>query len=192
MGFLDDWRKNNPVLMEVEEDEARNDGGFEDGEVEVRRKEQCGDDIHKKRKPDRETKRVYNNTYRNKNKKRINASRRVYEQTPLGAYKKCKRRAQSKKQRWDISFENWVQVWNSCPKIWDDELAEYRLAWTMRGNDIQRNTQMRRKDVSKGWIVSNVEIIYRNQTIPEHGILAEWDWKTNAPSETFNIPEELK
>lgn len=168
MGFLDDWRqdrKNEPIIVE------------EEVHKEVRKEVR----EHKTSKVDRAVKRIYDSTYRNKNKVRINAQRRQRDQKPLGAYNKARRRAKGKGQYWDLSFDNWLHVWTSCPKIFDDSVGIYRMAWTMRGGDIQRNTQMRRKDLSKGWVVSNVEIIYRNQPVPEHGILAEWDWKTNSP-----------
>lgn len=125
--------------------------------------------------------RVYNNAYRTRNKDRLNAVRKRYDTTPKGAYNKARHRAIAKKQEWDISFKNWWQVWNACPKIYDDTMAQYRTAWEMRGSNINENTQMRRRDLGKGWIVSNVEIIYRNQPIPEHGIVAPWDWDRGCP-----------
>jgi hypothetical protein len=129
---------------------------------------------------------IYAANYRNKHKDRINQQRRDKEQEPLGAYKKARRRAKYKGQHWDISFDNWFQVWNSCPKIFDDSMGLYRHAWQMRSGDIQKGTQMRRIDADRGWIATNVEIIYRNQPIPAHGIVALWDYKRDKPS----IPEE--
>ena len=170
--FLERWRlKQKIVLEELDdiEDDTREESDTTSAKTD-------GEDRISK-----EDKRIYNNTYRNKNKTKINRARRLYEQTPTGAYNKSKRRARSKKQEWTISLTNWVNVWSSCPKVYDDSTGTYRLAWTMRGGDIQKNTQMRRKDVSKGWMVGNVEIVYRNQPIPAHGILAPWDWKRNKP-----------
>ena len=181
MSFLDDYRKEQkiekPEVTTKHEVREQSGGDRHDG-VDVHGEEQCGESLQK----ERQAKRVYNNAYRNKNRTRINAQRKRFDQTPQGAYNKCRRRATGKGQKWDISLENWVHVWSSCPKIYDDQVGEYRLAWSMRGNDIQQNTQMRRKDVSKGWHVNNVEIIYRNQPIPAHGILPEWDWGRKEPS----------
>ena len=132
------------------------------------------------------TKRIYASNYRNKHKDTINKQRRLNEQEPVGAYKKAARRAKYKKQRWDITFDNWFHVWNSCPKVFDDSTNTYKHAWQMRGGgNLQKHTQMRRRDTNLGWIVSNVEIMYRNQSIPDHGIVALWDYQRDAPS----IPE---
>lgn len=130
---------------------------------------------------ERLTKRIYAANYRNKHKERINAQRRLLEQEPVGAYKKARRKAIYKKIPWEISYENWWNVWASCPKIFDDERGVYRQAWAMRSNDIQRGTQMRRINPDKGWYVSNVQIVYRNQPIPEHGIVAPWDFRNDRP-----------
>jgi len=129
--------------------------------------------------------RIYASNYRNKHKAHINKQRRAQEQEPLGAYKKARRRAKYKKQQWDISFDNWFQVWNACPKIFDDGLGIYQYAWQMRSGDIQKGTQMRRKDTNLGWTARNAEIVYRNQPIPVHGIVALWDYKRDEPT----VPE---
>jgi hypothetical protein len=57
----------------------------------------------------------------------------------------------------------------------------------MRSGDIQKGTQLRRKDPHRAWLVSNVEIIYRNQPIPAHGIVSPWDFKRGKPV----LPKEI-
>jgi len=127
------------------------------------------------------TKRSYANTYRNKNKERINKMRRMRDATPKGVFNKAKGRAKQSKQRWNLEFTNWWHAWNASPKVYDDSAGVYRTAWEMRNGDVQKGTQLRRIDTSKPWQVTNVHVVYRNQPIPEHGIIAPWDFKRSKP-----------
>ena len=127
------------------------------------------------------TRRSYANTYRNKNKERINRLRRERDKEPRGAFNKARRRARGKGQKWNLTFDNWYQAWLACPQIFDDSVGYHRLAWDMRSGDIQKGTQLRRKDPHKPWQVTNIEIIYRNQPIPAHGIVSPWDFKRGKP-----------
>jgi len=171
--FIDDWRKRTIDTREVQDD-----GGVSPKDVPK---------LPSTPTKDVSTRRIYAANYRNKHKERINQQRRDQEQEPLGAYKKARRRAKYKKQKWDISFENWFHVWNSCPKIYDDEMGIYRHAWQMRSGDLQKGTQMRRIDPDKGWMVTNVEIVYRNQPVPAHGVVALWDYKRGKPGELTSL-----
>jgi hypothetical protein len=125
--------------------------------------------------------RVYNNSYYHRNKERLNAKRKAKRKTPRAIFKKCRRKASERKQAWTLTYEQWLAVWQACPKIFNDISGGYEFAWNMRGPDVNKNTQMRRIDTRKGWTPSNVTIMYRNQIVPEHGILSPWDWKTNRP-----------
>ena len=177
MDFLDKWRVNR---------DTREGTGIEratDGRQTGAKEPVSSADLKVSRTPSNEDRRIYAANYRNKNKAAINAQRRAQEQEPMGAYKKARRRARYKKQPWDISFDNWFHVWNSCPKIYDDMEGMYRHAWSMRSGDIQKGTQMRRLDTNKGWQVGNVEIVYRNQSIPAHGVVALWDYREDKPEE---------
>jgi hypothetical protein len=180
MDFLDKWKVSRDTRRIVEDEPARTRGdeGTEEavptaGESKIT-----------------ESRRIYQATYRNKNKASINAQRRMQEQEPVGSYKKARRRAKYKGQAWNISFENWYNVWNSCPRIFDDSLDIYQHAWQMRSGDIQKGTQMRRLDTNKGWQVGNVAIYYRNQRVPEHGIVAPWDFKLEKPAYEVTLNNE--
>lgn len=168
MDFLDKWRVGNDTRRAGEPNNPE-DVGTEEGQP-----------VKQGVLP--ENRRIYAATYRNKHKEEINARRRMQEQEPLGAYKKARRRAKYKHQEWNISFDNWFNVWNSCPKVFDDSVDVYRHAWTMRSGNLQEGTQMRRLDTNKGWQVGNVAIYYRNQRIPEHGIVAPWDFLNEKPA----------
>ena len=183
MDFLDKWR----VSRDTREAEGKQERGKEDSdhEAQVDKPGGIGKDGE-----EAISKRIYQATYRNKNKDAINARRRDQEQEPVGAYKKARRRAKYKKQAWDITFDNWMNVWNSCPKVFDDSIEIYQHAWQMRSGDIQKGTQMRRLDTNKGWQVGNVAIYYRNQRVPEHGIVAPWDYTTNSPLESNETGRE--
>jgi hypothetical protein len=173
--FLDKWRIGNDTrrTMGVHGEESDGEG--------VQAEETTGS-VRGTKGPNDVDRRIYAATYRNKHKEEINARRREQEQEPLGAYKKARRRAKYKHQAWDISFDNWFNVWNSCPKVFDDSVDVYRHAWTMRSGNLQEGTQMRRLDTNKGWQVGNVAIYYRNQRIPEHGIVAPWDFLNEKPA----------
>ena len=161
--------KEEELTVAREQSEARSDGGKAD--VYVRRS--------------------YDATYRNKHKARINMQRRERDAEPINVYKKSKRRAKERKQDWALSYPNWKTVWDACPRIWCDRNGMYKYAWDMRSGNTQLGTQLRRKDPYKAWIVSNIEIIYRNQPIPAHGIVSPWDFKRDKPVLPRQLIEEI-
>lgn len=203
MDFIDRWKRSRGVIANDDGPTSRSQfrrleiqkrnrlGVREDTASEADR----GDEVLGKptrTDVERLTKRIYAANYRNKHKERINAQRRLLEQEPEGAFKKARRKALYKKIPWELSYENWWNVWASCPKVYDEERGTYRQAWAMRSHDIQRGTQMRRVDTDKGWMVSNVHIVYRNQPIPAHGIVAPWDFRNDRPQYTVGEDGEIE
>lgn len=112
--------------------------------------------------------------WREKNKDEINKKRRFYNKTPRGAYKKMKAKAQERDVEFELTFEGFVSAWENCPAVFDHESRTWRSAWSMRGSNIQKHTQLCRIDTEKPWADDNVEVRYKNQPVPEDGKVGEW------------------
>ena len=130
--------------------------------------------------------------YYEKNRERLNRKRRGYLQSPKGQWTACKRRAAKAGQAWELSFEDWWELWTEAPKCFDLEANLLKPAYLLRGNNPIKNTQMRRKDTSKGWTVDNVEIIYKNQPIPESGMVPDWSVDEGRALTWEEMKDELK
>jgi hypothetical protein len=119
--------------------------------------------------------------YYHRNKKKLNARRKAYFQSPQGQFYSAKRRAQNAGAEWHMTFEEWWNVWTSAPKVFDLADKLHKPAYLMRGVSPIKNTQMCRKDTSKGWSADNVEIRYKLQPIPDSGMVPDWSVDDGRP-----------
>lgn len=100
----------------------------------------------------------YNARHYRKNKKRLNAARVKRMRWPKPTYERAKARALRRGQEWDMTFEEWKEVWDSAPRCWNPEKAFWDTAWNMRGGNHTTDCQMVRLDTEKGWTKENVRI----------------------------------
>ena len=119
--------------------------------------------------------------YYKRNKERIRAARQLKRQLPEHAYAKAKRKARERDIDWTLSFEEWLEVWESCPKVFDKDSGFWVPAYQLRGGNVFENTQMARADLDKGFTRQNVYISLKNQPVPEDGIVGDWDIANNRP-----------
>jgi hypothetical protein len=125
--------------------------------------------------------RASNRRYHQKNKDRLNVRRRERAATIRGTFLAARHRARSKDEGWELSFEEWENVWESAPDVWDEQAKLYRRPFAMRGRSPSKCTQICRKDTNKPWHVDNVEIRYKLQAVPEDGVVGDWDLEKARP-----------
>lgn len=121
--------------------------------------------------------------YYEKHKEELNRKRKALQRSPKGQWKSAKKRALDAGMEWSLTFEEWLDVWTSAPKVFDDKAKLWKPAYLMRGNKPTECTQMCRLDTSRGWHKDNVEIRYKLQPIPEHGVLPDWDISNGRPKD---------
>ncbi len=96
--------------------------------------------------------------YYEKNKARLNHKRAKYLRRPKPSYHRAKRKAERRGHVWELTFEEWWNVWATAPRVWNDEKAFKDTAWNLRGSNHSSHTQMVRIDTAKGWTKDNVRI----------------------------------
>jgi hypothetical protein len=121
--------------------------------------------------------------YYEKNKEALNRKRKAHQRSPRGQFQSAKRRAERAEQEWRLTFEEWLDVWTQAPKVFDNKAKLWKPAYLMRGNKPTECTQMCRLDTSRGWHLDNVEIRYKLQPIPKHGVLPDWDISNGRPED---------
>ena len=98
--------------------------------------------------------------YYRKNKERLNKERVKKNQDPYYQYYRAKKRAEYNGQAWEFSegekgFEEWCSLWSNAKEIRNESSGFMVPAWTMKGSNPFKNTQMKRRDTTKGWSVDN-------------------------------------
>lgn len=121
--------------------------------------------------------------YYEKHKVRIRALRRLKRQIPQHAYKKAKRAAEYNKISWNLSYEEWFSLWENVPKVYDRDSGFFRTAYSLRGAHVNKCTQMGRLSMDKGFELGNIVILYKNQPIPDSGVVGDWDMTNARPVE---------
>jgi hypothetical protein len=93
-----------------------------------------------------------------KNRERLNRERAMRQKRPHEVYTRAKARAERRGQEWKFSYEDWVDVWDSAPRVWNPRKAFYDTAWNMKGGNYRTDTQMCRIDTDGPWATDNVFI----------------------------------
>lgn len=159
-------------LREWHEEQGRGDiiavpDEFEDS-VETRRgpgRPKGSGPLQKKTEEERRQRRIYEATYRNKNKAKLNRKRRLRDSAPPGAYRKAVRRAKYKKQPWNLTMEEWFGLWDEAPDVIDPDRGFLVRPWAVRGSNPYRNSQMQRVDQDGPWEVGNAGITFAGRWI---------------------------
>lgn len=105
----------------------------------------------------------------NKNKDKYNKQRRDKSNSILGKFNQSKNKATKCGQKWELSLEEWQQVWIDAGWVIvpgtvspSNPRGVRRTAFSMRGPNRFENTMMARKDLTLPWSVDNVKIVYRS------------------------------
>ena len=94
--------------------------------------------------------------YHRKNKARLNQARIKRLRWPKPTYERAKRRAERRGQVWDISFDDWWDMWQNAPRCWNPEKGFWDTAWNMRGGNPRTDCQMTRKDTDGPFSADNL------------------------------------
>jgi len=114
--------------------------------------------------------------YYERNKEKLNKQRALRDRTqPEYAYRKAVYRAGWKDQEFNLTFEEWVRVWEETRNVPDPETGFLVRPWAKRGADSSRCAQMVRIDSSKPWEVGNVRIEYCGSNVSLGGGTGEAD-----------------
>jgi hypothetical protein len=108
---------------------------------------------------------VAQHKYYLKNKEELNAKRRLRNITPKYAYRKSKLRALANEQQWDFDFDSWIEMWLTVPRVVNPKTGFLVTAWSMRGPNASRDTQMVRRDTNLGWSPENCEILFKGEPV---------------------------
>jgi hypothetical protein len=117
-----------------------------------------------------------------KNKEEVHRKKRMRYNTPRGAFYHARASAKARGEEWEMELEEWYQVWEEAPDVFDDRVGYVRRPFAMRGRSPYKNTQLCRVDTSKPWAYDNVEIRYKLQPLPEDSSpVPDWDVVRGAP-----------
>ena len=105
--------------------------------------------------------------YYRRNKKELNRKRAIRDRQPQQVYKRTKRRAEGKGQRWEFDFPTWWEMWESAPKVVDETTGLKKSAWKMKGGNPFKHTQMYRRDTEGPWQEDNCYIGYRDEELED-------------------------
>lgn len=105
--------------------------------------------------------------YYRRNKKVLNEKRRLRNNTPEYAFQKARQRAKDTGIPWELTIEEWVDIWNDAPRVVNPANGYLVPAWQLRGSNPQECAQMVRRDSSKGWTSGNAAIAYKTIIISE-------------------------
>ena len=108
----------------------------------------------------------------NKHKEKYNAQRRAKASTIAGRYHTCKTKAVKIGQGWDMTEEEWQQIWIDAGQVIvpgtvgpSNPLGMRRTAYAMRGPNKLSNTMMARKDLAQPWSVENCYVVFRSEPL---------------------------
>ena len=142
----------------------------------------------RKRKAQRRARRKYYE----KNKEELNRKRRAHLRSPKGQFGSCKQRAKRRDQEWNLTFEEWWDIWCDAPNVFVEEERLHKPAYMARGNNPLKHTQMCRLDTSEPWEVGNVEIRFKNQPIPKSGMVPDWNIDEGRPYTWAEMDQEAQ
>jgi len=103
--------------------------------------------------------------YYRRNKHRLNKDRALRNRQPDYVYAKARDRAARRGQEWGFTFDNWVELWLSAPKVVDEESGFIVTAWSKKGSNPATSAQMMRRDLSQGWNPDNCYIAYMGEEL---------------------------
>lgn len=108
--------------------------------------------------------------YYKKNKDKLNRERALRDRTdPRYAYRKAQYRAGWKDQEFNLTFDEWISVWENTRSVPDPETGFLVRPWAKRGADSSRCAQMVRIDTEKPWEIGNVRIEYCGSDVSRPG-----------------------
>lgn len=157
---LDDWVRGDPKTAEEQALEAG---------VIKRRKRKVKPPLPSERDPERarEVAKKYssrrtNKRYYQKNREKLNSRRRARAATLRGTFLTSRARAKRRGQNWEITQEEWNQIWGDAPDIYDETLMYKRRPFVMRGPNPHQDVQFARIDDQGSWRYNNVCIKYKD------------------------------
>lgn len=101
-----------------------------------------------------------------------NKKRRVKNLSVDRVYAEAKRNAIRQGREWEFDKEQWINMWLDAgwviipgSKTPSNPKGEKRTAYSLRGPNVQNNTMMLRKDLTKPWRPDNCYIAYRGNPL---------------------------
>jgi len=111
------------------------------------------------------SKALANSRYYRKNKSKLNRARAIAARRPMETYKRSERRAKNKGQTWDLTFNEWWDLWTGAGKVRSEDTGFLIDAWDARGSNPATCTQMQRRNLNGPWSRSNCFIGYKGREL---------------------------